>query len=125
MLTNANVMDAQHLMTAIITKPYRLRAKAIKRQVSRAHARQAPMTGVFEQYKKGVFGVHKGVVFRTVLKRTWAGFWTSWRVVFGVHKRDCFRTVLNRLRVILRVHKRDFMHRYRKGLFGHLRAPLK
>jgi len=26
------------------------------------------MTGVFEQYKKGVFGVHKGVVFRTVLK---------------------------------------------------------
>lgn len=52
------------------------------------------MTGVFEQYKKGVFGVHKGVVFRTVLKRTWAGFWTSWRVVFGVHKKGLFSDTL-------------------------------
>lgn len=49
---------------------------------------------VFEQYKKGVFGVHKGVVFRTVLKRTWAGFWTSWRVVFGVHKKGLFSDTL-------------------------------
>lgn len=70
-------MDAQQLMTTIISKPYRIGAKVVKRQVSRAHARQTPIKGVFEQYKKGVFRVHKGVVFQTVLKRTWAGFWTS------------------------------------------------
>lgn len=34
-----------------------------------ARAREASTNDrVFEQYKKGVFGVHKGVVFRTVLK---------------------------------------------------------
>ena len=69
MLTNANVMDAQQLMTAIIAKPYRIGAKVVKRQVSRAHARQTPIKGVFEQYKKGVFRVHKKGDFSDILER--------------------------------------------------------
>ena len=101
-----DILDAQQLMTAIIAKLYSIRGQIVSVQVSRAYARQAPITGVFEQYKKGVFGVHKGVVFRTVLKRTWASFWTSCRVVLRVHKRISFQTSQSAFKIILRVHKR-------------------
>ena len=84
MLTNDNILQGNHSPLRTVSP----NGEPLK-MTSNAHEASSNY-GVFIHYKKGVFGHLRGVIFRTALKRTWAGFWTSYRVVFGVHKKSDF-----------------------------------
>ena len=52
-MTKHDFLDTQQLMTAINTKLYRISAKVVNVQVSRAHAKQTSITKFFYTIKKG------------------------------------------------------------------------